>query len=58
MKCRIGFKINFDLLQNSKGTQKEKGRKNKEKDTKEYEIQIKVKPIDGIQNYCRFKRMF
>ena len=38
MKCRIGFQINFGLLQNSKGKYKEKGRKNKEKETQEYEI--------------------
>ena len=30
---------------------KEKGRKDKEKETKEYEIQIKVRHISGTQNY-------
>jgi len=40
MKCRIRFKINFDLLPNSKGNKRKMERKNKEKETKEYEIQI------------------
>ena len=53
MKCRIGLKINFDLLQNSKGPQKEKGRKDKEKETQEYDIQIKVKRVNGIKNQIK-----
>ena len=58
MKCRIGFKINVGLLQESEGKQKEKERKNKEKETKEYETQIKVKHKNGIQNQIQFKTIF
>ena len=38
MKRKIGFKINFDLLQNEK-EKKNNGRENEEKETKEYTIQ-------------------
>ena len=49
MKCRMGFKISFDLLQNSKRKWKEKQRKgNKGKETT---IQIKIKHIiNGIES--------
>ena len=47
------IQINVALLQNSIGKQKEKGRNDKEKETKENEIQIKVKHINGIQNYIK-----
>jgi hypothetical protein len=40
MKCRIRFKINFDLLQNSKGNKWKMEGKIKKKETKEYENQI------------------
>ena len=50
IKCRIGFQINFDLLQNSKGKSKETGRNDKKKETQEYEIQVEIKHINGIQN--------
>ena len=50
MKCSIGFNINFDLLHNAKGISNENETKNKERETKEYENQIKVKHINGIEN--------
>ena len=43
------IKIKFDLLQNSKETQKDDGGKDQEKETKEHEIQIKVKHMNGLQ---------
>ena len=43
MKCRIGFKISFDLLQNSKGTQKENKRKKEGKAKKRTHRNTKFK---------------
>ena len=56
MKCRIGFNINFDLLQNSKGKKKENGRKDKERKQRNYKIQTQVKQITEFR--IRFKTMF
>ena len=50
MKCRIGFKINliyFRILEENKRKMKGKTKKN---ETEEYEIQNKVKHINGNQN--------
>ena len=48
MKCRIGFRINSDLLQNSKGNKRKMEGKTKRR--KQRNIQIKVKHINEIQN--------